>query len=163
MQGQPMILTLRVDDESQAFFNAQRKLYFPSERNHLDAHIMLFHQLPNEEAAYNFLTNFVCESFILTVTGLMNLGAGVAYRLEGPELKILHAFLSKHFKSALIPQDQQGFRPHVTIMNKTTPEAARTLIADLSLDFEPFSVRATGLELWTYLGGPWRHERSFLF
>lgn len=158
-----MILTLLMDEESKAFFDAQRKLYFPPERNYLAAHIMIFHQFPNEIATHDFLASFEHESFKLTVTGLMNLGAGVAYRLESPELKTLYTSLRTHFKNVLIPQDQHGFRPHITIMNKTTPEDARALIAKLSSDFEPFIIHAVGMELWTYLGGPWRFERHFPF
>ncbi|MDN3598552.1 2'-5' RNA ligase family protein [Mucilaginibacter myungsuensis] len=150
-----------MDEESQAFFDAQRKLNFPPERNYLAAHIMLFHQLPNEAATYHVLTSVNQVPFTLAVTGLMNLGAGVAYRIESEELNLLHRSLSKQF--TLIPQDRQGFRPHVTIMNKTTPEAARALIAELSDDFKPFTFRATGLDLWTYLDGPWRFEQHFPF
>jgi hypothetical protein len=163
MQEQPLILTLRMDEESQAFFDAQRKLYYPPERNYVDAHIMLFHQLPNDGATYNFLASFISELFSLNVTGLMNLGAGVAYRIESQQLKVIHNSLSRNFKSVLRPQDQQGFKPHITMMNKTTPEAARALIAELSDRFEPFSVQATGLDLWTYLDRPWRLEQHFPF
>lgn len=163
MQEPPLILTLRMDEKSEAFFDAQRKSYFPPERNYLAAHIMLFHQLPNELATTHFLAGFHQGPFQLTVTGLMNLGAGVAYRLESPEVKTLQAALRTQFKDVLIQQDLQGFRPHITIMNKTTPEAARALIAELSADFEPFAIQATGLDLWTYLGGPWQFEQHFPF
>ena len=163
MQKQPLILTLRLDDESQAFFNSQRKYYFPPERNVLDAHLMLFHQLPDAEATYDNLAAIRCEPFNLQVTGLMNLGAGVAYRTESPEIDTLHKLLRSKFLEVLIPQDLHGYRPHITIMNKSTPEKARALIAELSAGFQPFSIQATGLDLWTYLNGPWQHERTYLF
>jgi hypothetical protein len=111
MQEQPLILTLKLDEESRAFFNAQRKQYFPPERNFLDAHLTLFHQLPAEPATYRFLTGLVHEPFSLTITGLINLGAGVAYRIESPELLALHKLLSVQFREVLILQDRQGFRP----------------------------------------------------
>jgi len=158
MTEQPLILTLKLDKDSQAFFEAQRKKYFPPERNWLEAHLMLFHQLPNDHHTRHFLNGFIHELFVLQVTGLMNLGAGVAYRVESPALSALQRELSRHFAAMLIPQDRQGFRPHITIMNKTTPEEARELITDLSVNFESFAITAIGFDLWTSLGGPWRHE-----
>ncbi|WP_208644854.1 2'-5' RNA ligase family protein [Mucilaginibacter kameinonensis] len=43
-----LILTLRLDEESQAFFDEMRKRHFPQERNFLKAHLTLFHQLPSD-------------------------------------------------------------------------------------------------------------------
>jgi hypothetical protein len=43
----------------------------------------------------------------------------------------------------------------VTVQNKVTPDAARSLHAQLSAAFEPEPVTARGLGLWRYLGGPW--------
>jgi hypothetical protein len=48
-------------------------------------------------------------------------------------------------------------------MNKTTPEAARALITALSQDFKPFTIMATGIDLWIYLGGPWQHKSTYQF
>lgn len=53
--------------------------------------------------------------------------------------------------------------PHVTVQNKVAPQAARALLAELQAGFSPFTMRAEGLNLWRYLGGPWRHERLFRF
>lgn len=78
---QPLILTLRLDEDSQAFFNTQRRLYFPPERNFLDAHLTLFHQLPDEAATFEYLEESQQSNFSLQVSGLMNLGAGVAYKI----------------------------------------------------------------------------------
>ena len=163
IEKKPLILTIRFDPDSEAFFNAQREFYFPPERNFLQAHLTVFHQLPDQPATYGFLAGLDMSSFNIQVTGLMNLGAGVAYRLESQELAALHRQLSAHFLQFLIPQDRHGFRPHVVIMNKSTPENARALMSGLSVDFKPFKVQATGLDLWAYLGGPWSHQESFLF
>ena len=38
----------------------------------------------------------------------------------------------------LTAQDRQGFRAHVTIQNKVTPEVARSTLAALSAVFTPF-------------------------
>jgi len=159
----PLIITLRLDKDSQAIFDEQRKLYFPVERNYLKAHLSLFHQLPDEAEVYDFLRDLNVMQFDLQVTGLMNLGAGVAYRVSSPELLALRKTIAERFSSHLIPQDQQGFRPHITVMNKSTPEQARVLLAELSGTFLPFIIRATGLDVWSYLGGPWEHRKTFNF
>lgn len=159
----PLILTLRLDAESQVFFDRQRQLYFPAERNWLKAHLTLFHQLPDHANTRKYLKAFTLEAFDIEVTGLQHLGAGVAYRVESQQLNALHKALSDYFKSDLIPQDRQPFRPHIVVQNKVTPEASKKLLTLLNNTFEPFKVKATGLELWTYLGGPWRHECSYGF
>jgi len=156
-----LILTLRMDEQAQQFFNLLRERHFPAERNFLKAHLTLFHKLPDNDYTLRYLNTFKRASFDMEVTTLINIGAGVAYRLEGEQLKSLRAVLSKEFMDVLSPQDRQGFRGHVTVQNKTSPEAARTLLAKLTQDFTPFTVKALGLDVWEYLGGPWQH-RVFL-
>jgi hypothetical protein len=43
----------------------------------------------------------------------------------------------------------------VTVQNKVDPATARRLHERLLADFEPWTVRARGLGVWRYLGGPW--------
>ena len=42
----PLILSLRLDAASFARLDALRRAHFPAERNHLAAHLTLFHALP---------------------------------------------------------------------------------------------------------------------
>lgn len=160
---QPYILTLRMDAKNQAFFDKQRALYFPPERNFLKAHVSLFHQLPNDISTKQQLEKVKQSPFTLKITGLQNLGAGVAYKVESEALQDLHRQLSACFKDELIPQDRQRYRPHITIQNKVTPEQAKALIEKLNADFEPFEIQGVGLDLWTYLGGPWQFEAFYPF
>lgn len=44
----PLILTLAMDERSQERFDRLRETHFPPERNHLSAHLTLFHRLPGE-------------------------------------------------------------------------------------------------------------------
>jgi hypothetical protein len=44
----PLIVTLLLDDAAQARFDRLRAAHFPSARNHLAAHVTLFHALPGE-------------------------------------------------------------------------------------------------------------------
>jgi hypothetical protein len=159
----PLILTLRLDNVSQQFFDERRALYFPAERNFLKAHLTLFHKLPDTSGTIDLLHTLSVPPFELQVSGLINLGAGVAYRLESKNLKELHQNLANELLDVLSPQDKQGFRPHITIQNKTTPAAAKALLKELTSDFQPFTVHAVGLDLWQYLGGPWAHKAYFPF
>ncbi len=162
-EKQPLILTLRLDTDSQAYFDAQRKLHFPPERNWLNAHLTLFHQLADQPFTLHSLAGLQQTVFDMKVTGLMSLGAGVAYKLESSVLATLHQHLSKIFAETLIMQDRQPYRPHITIQNKVYPEQARLLLAQQTALFKPFTVTALGLDLWTYLGGPWQARAFYAF
>ncbi len=157
------ILTLRLDQESQAFFDALRKKHFPVERNYLRAHLTLFHKLPDSAYTFAVLGEIAHEPFDLQVTGLRHLGAGVAYQIESDALQHLHQALRAAFARDLIPQDKQRFMPHITVQNKVTAAASKELFKELSESFTPFTARATGMDLWIYRGGPWEHKEGFTF
>ncbi len=159
MSEAPLILTLALHSDDQARFERLRTLHFPSDRNLIPAHVTLFHHLPGPEiTAIQKTLEQRCAAtppFPVATSGLRFLGRGVTYALQAPELTGLHADLSRAWHDWLTPQDRQGYRPHVTIQNKATPEAARALQQNLQAAFTPFTVRAEGLLLWRYLGGPW--------
>ncbi len=159
------VLTLHLDSVSQQLFNSLRERYFPPERNHIPAHLTLFHALPDAAWAQARIEAVTCsrQHFSLDVTGLRSLGKGVAYRLASSHLQTLHAELAEGFADHLIPQDRQRLQPHVVVQNKVAPEIARQLLAELQRTFAPWSVMAEGLDLWHYLGGPWQHVRTFRF
>jgi 2'-5' RNA ligase len=165
--SQALILTLTLDARSQIFFNAQRRRYFPPERNFLDAHLTLFHHLPGTREA-EICTTLAARSaeqapLALPVTGLMYLGRGVAYALDNPALRDLHRTLQAEWTADLTPQDRQGLRPHVTIQNKVDAIKARALHTQLTAEFEPFEATGTGLALWAYRNGPWEELASWTF
>lgn len=159
------VLTLRLDDASQARFERLRQEHFPPERNQIAAHLTLFHTLPEASWIDERMQAMASATtaFPVRVTGVRSLGKGVAYRLAAAELVSLQAELTRSFAEELSPQDRQRFQPHVVVQNKVTPEVARALLLELERSFVPWTVRAEGLDLWHYLGGPWRHARSFLF
>lgn len=84
----------------------------------------------------------------LVVTGVRNLGRGVAFILESESLARLHAELARAFSGWLTPQDRQPFRPHITIQNKVSTEEARQLYDDLRTRFSRWTVTGVGLTLW---------------
>jgi 2'-5' RNA ligase len=163
----PLILTLAMDERSSAFFDQQRRRYFPPQRNLIPAHLTLFHKLPADQ--HDVLVQDITDAaaaqqpFPIHVTGLRSLGRGVAYTLESPTLSVFRRALAMRWALWLTLQDRQKHQPHVTVQNKVEPDAARALLADLTRGFDAFSVMAEGVSLWRYLGGPWEHIETFPF
>ena len=155
----PLILTAKMEAKAQHRFQRLRDHHFPPERNVVPAHITLFHHLPGTEldAIVDRLKSLArgTRAPRVEVAGVRSLGNGVAYDLRSPELEELRAELGHAWAPLLIPQDQAGFRPHVTVQNKVRAPEAKATLAELSRDFQPWSFVADGLLLWRYLEGPW--------
>jgi hypothetical protein len=168
MDTAPLILTLTLDAESQAFFDEQRRRYFPSKINYLSAHLTLFHALPGTEydsivADLTAVAAAQPTGLALRATGLKFMGRGVMYTLDNPQLPALHRDLQKRWEPWLTPQDRQGLRPHITVQNKVDPAVARALHEELAAGFQPFDATGTGIALWAYKGGPWELRQQFGF
>jgi 2'-5' RNA ligase len=162
----PLIVTLLLDDVAQERFDRLRAAHFPAERNHLGAHVTLFHALPGEHLGQvrdELSAAAGRPPFGVAVTGVRFLGRGVALDLHATELTALRSSLAAAFAPWLTRQDQQWSRPHVTVQNKVEPAVARALHAELSAGFVRETVTARGLGLWRYLGGPWAPEAEFAF
>ncbi|KQN37035.1 hypothetical protein ASG37_05080 [Sphingomonas sp. Leaf407] len=163
----PIIVTALFAPEDQAWFDTQRRAYFPPERNVLAAHCTMFHHLAPELGAelkqrLNAATRGQGAPQA-RVGGLLNLGRGVAYRIEAPELEAIRADIADAFATMLVPQDKAGWRPHVTIQNKVEPAEAKALLARLNAGFAPRPVRIAGLASWWYRGGPWEALSRHMF
>ena len=162
----PMILTLVLDPSSSATFDALRRAHFPPARNHLDAHVTMFHALSGAEQDVRRDVRDAASTrraFPVPVTGLRSLGGGVAFELASPTLLELRADLASRWAAGLTRQDRAGFRPHVTVQNKVRADEAAALLAELREGFTPWSAQAGGLALWRYLGGPWEHLETVPF
>ncbi|HEY0166462.1 MAG TPA: 2'-5' RNA ligase family protein [Jatrophihabitans sp.] len=165
-QSRPFVVTLEIDDQAQARFDGERAALFAPGRTQVAAHVTLFHAVPaaQEPAVLQALAAAAArEPFPVEVFELMPLGRGVAYRLRSAELLALHRELQDRWWEALTRQDRQGFRPHVTVQNKVSPEVASRTLAQLRQDFAPFAITARGLRLWRYDGGPWTYRERFAF
>lgn len=130
----PLIVTAVLDAAAQERFDALRRTHFPPERNHLAAHVTLFHALPGEQeaAVRRDLAEVAAGApYEVEVVGVRLLGRGVAYDLRSPALSAARAELARRWAPWLTRQDAQGFRPHVTVQNKVEPDVARRLHADL--------------------------------
>ncbi len=165
-QSRPFVVTLEIDDQAQARFDRERAELFAPGRTQVGAHVTLFHAVPAEREPAVLAALAVAaarDPFAVEVFELMPLGRGVAYRLRSAELLALHRELQRSWWDGLSPQDRQGFRPHVTVQNKVSPDVARHTLARLRQGFAPFEVTARALRLWRYDGGPWAYRERFAF
>ena len=166
MPDAPLVVTLQLDAASQERFDRLRRAHFPAERNHLHAHVTLFHALPGqqEHAVRDDLTEAAQRPpYDVRVTRVRSLGRGVAYDLRSDLLQEQRAALARRWAPWLTAQDARPHAAHVTVQNKVEPAAARALLEQLQAAFVPYDVTATGLALWRYLGGPWEPVETYRF
>ena len=163
----PLIVTAMLADSEQAWFDRLRTAHFPPERNHLRAHLTLFHAIPPmlEDELRQRLAALAAElpPPRADLVGLMNLGGGTAFRIASDDLDEIRAELADAFRGVLTQQDSHGWRPHITVQNKVTAEAARALGEALERGFTPRPLRLTGLAYDHYAGGPWLPGRRYPF
>ena len=160
-------MTLEVDAPAQERFDRERAALFPPGRTQVGAHVTLFHALPasDEPAVLADLAAVAAghEPFAVAVVEVMSLGRGVAYRLSSQRLTALHRHLQARWWQRLTAQDRQGYRPHVTVQNKVSPEIAAGTLGALRQGFVPFEITAQALRVWRYDGGPWAYRQRFPF
>lgn len=167
----PFILTAVLPADLQGFAEVLRRAHFPPEKNHLHAHVTLFHSFAPAllEELRDFIPRITAEFAAPAgaVKGVMDLGRGTAIALHAPELLALRALIAEHFRGSLTAQDLHEPRPHITIQNKVTKEEARALQADLPRVLAPWLARPgfafPALALHRYRGGPWEHVKTSAF
>ncbi len=162
----PIIVTALLGDADFGWLDAQRRAHFPPERNHLRAHLTMFHHLPPscERQLLDTLKSEVRSAApSARLSALVNLGRGVAYRVDSPELADIRARLADRLAGLLTPQDAAPWRPHITVQNKVAPEQARLLLAELSAGFAPGPLTIAGLAAHWYRGGPWEPLARYRF
>jgi 2'-5' RNA ligase len=162
-----LIVTARLNHAAQTVFDDLRQRHFPPERNFLKAHVTLFHALPSSEtSSIRAQLDVLCRQEIFMhgrASSVRSLGNGVAFAIECGQLTALRNTLAKHWEHHLGHQDSQAYRPHITIQNKVSRVSARNLFAELEQAFLPIEIEFEGLDLWTYLGGPWERIAFFAF
>jgi hypothetical protein len=163
----PLILTAVLPPDLHRWATALRRAHFPPERNHLEAHVTLFHALPPqvEDELRALLARLAGERAPVParLDGVMNLGRGTALRLFSPAMLDLRASIAEHFRGLLTAQDNHPPRLHITIQNKVSPTAAKALQAELAGTFAPRDFAFPGMALFRYRGGPWEAVRRFAF
>jgi hypothetical protein len=161
-----LIVTAELGGPDHAWLDRLRRKHFPPERNVLSAHLTMFHAIPpSSEPQVKALLSRQSKSSPprARIEGLMNLGAGVAYRVASPDLDRVREELSQNLHGLLSAQDSQSWRPHVTIQNKVAPKVARALVAQLEASFIPRPLLISGLGLHRYMDGPWERIRIYPF
>jgi hypothetical protein len=167
LKNAPIILTATMGAADQSWANKLRSAHYPAERNHVDAHITLFHHLP--PSAYVELKARIAilvkeyPAPIAKIDSIINLGRGVAFHIVSAELVAVRAYLADIFYDLLTPQDKAEPRLHITIQNKVEPAKTRALIAELERSFVKRPLSITGLSAFYYKGGPWSPIATWSF
>ncbi len=160
-----IIITLKIDNASQLFFDSQRKLYFPAYANFTCAHLTMFHKLPSNEilikAALQQLSSI--DTFEMQVTNIKNIGNFIAYEISSPTLQAIHQKLQIAFTHWLLLKDRQPLWPHITIQNKATDYKAMKTHQKLMETFAPFPIQAIGFTSWFYTKNKWEKEADYFF
>jgi 2'-5' RNA ligase superfamily len=161
-----LIVTVELGAEDFAWLDGLRRRHYPAEQNRVPAHLTMFHALPpsaEREVRERLSRAAAGRPPQARIEGILDLGGGVAFRIVSPDLDRLREHLAEELHGLLGAQDSGGWRPHVTIQNKVAPKAARALLADLQSQFVPRPLRAAGLGLQRYLGGPWERVAIYPF
>ncbi len=161
----PLVVTLKIDEPSQLFFNQKRIMFFPAYANYVNAHITLFHKLPaNNIDIETKLTTFAKHaSFELRITDILLIEKSVSYSITSTVLQHLHIKMQMKFDTYLICNDRKILKPHITIQNKVTTYKAQKTQALLLKDFKPFVVNALGFTSWYYVKGYWDKKADYFF
>jgi 2'-5' RNA ligase len=164
----PLVLTLEMDGESFAAFDALRRAHYAPERNRVPAHVTLFHHLPAahlREIKSHLRSVAAAERPIaVAIAGPKAIAHGVAVFLDAPHLHALRERLADEWEPWLEARDQARFRPHVTIRTTESEAEARRTIGSLSAARLPRHMRGIGLHLWRIRDdGTWESVELFRF
>ena len=166
-QHAPFIVTAELPGDIHAWSDGLRRAHFPPERNHLAAHVTLFHsfapslreELPRELAR--------CAGEYAPpdaqIDALMDLGGGTALAVRSPAMLAIRAELAERFFAMLTAQDRGGKRLHITVQNKVERKAALALQAELGPALIPRAFCFTGLGLHRYLNPHWERVGVWKF
>lgn len=166
------VLTIKLEDSLSVPMNDLRRQYFPKRINRTPAHLTLFHALPHshmdalDQGLYHLSSG--TKPFLVTTGGPFRMRKGVGVNVDSGyrELKQVHSELQSQWMPFLSEQDQSGFRPHWTVMNKVDEEEAvehalSAVRQELSQNTK--EGRAIGFDLWKYERGNWIWAKEYDF
>ena len=162
----PIIVTALLGADDAAWLSALRRAHFPPDRNHLQAHLTMFHHIPADsldQLRQSLTAVTKAQPPPATITAPMPLGHGVALRVSCDPLISIRRHLAHQFDGRLTPQDKAGWRPHITVQNKVDTAAAQKLLEELQKEQWPRPLVVAGLAAWWYRGGPWELIEEFKF
>lgn len=168
----PLVLTARLPAALFGQMQGLRRAHYPPERNHVPAHVTLFHALP--PSALGEVRRLVARLCAMTrppvaqLAGVVDLGTGTAVAVHSPALEAVHADLATALHGLLGMADQGTPRFHVTIQNKVPRSEVRALQAALAGRFqgEPFAFAGLDLHSLQRLpegGGTWQTQAQWTF
>jgi 2'-5' RNA ligase len=167
MPFEPFIVTAELPPDVFSWADGLRRAHFPPERNHLQAHVTLFHALAPSlrQEVLGYLPQVAGEHAppVARIIGLMDLGRGTALRIESPAMSALREAIADHFHGTLTAQDSHVPRLHITVQNKVDRDAAKALQQALAAQSLERRFRFTGLGLHLYKGGPWERVGQWPF
>ncbi|KAK5174247.1 uncharacterized protein LTR77_001327 [Saxophila tyrrhenica] len=170
------ILTILTDQPHHERMTALRKKYFPRKLNKLDAHLTLFHALPEGRLEGTILPTIrqvasQTEPFSINARtpvqlGKHGIGIFVPRGQGGDHIGQIHGALKEPWKREgfLSVQDSGGVKAHYTVMNKVDDEAeVEAAYAELKKSFYGDEGTGEGIGLWRYDRGWWKWVDGFKF
>ena len=161
-----LIVTAEIAQRDFSWIEGLRRAHYPPERNRVPAHLTIFHALPpSAEAELRRRLGEIVRRPppLANIAGLMDLGGGVAFRIESIELDDIRDEFADGLLGLLNAQDSRGWRPHITIQNKVAPKVARALKESLERTFQPRPLSIRGIAIHRYLDGPWEPVAAYRF
>ena len=163
----PFIVTAELPADVLGWADGLRRAHYPPERNHLPAHVTLFHAFaPSLREELRGLLAQLAGEFrapAARIEGLLDLGRGTALAIRSPAMLALRAAIAEHFHGSLTAQDSHAPRLHITIQNKVTPHEARALQGQLGPALLPRDFAFAGLGLHLYRQPHWEPQGIWRF
>ena len=151
-----LIVTLKIEANRQVFFEEKRKFYYPNYCNFVPAHLTYFHAAPNNELFLNSLKAVAdIQQILMETECILPFNNGMAYAAKNDYLQRLHAVLQQNFIKDFSGKDRKIWKPHITIQNKVTTYKAKKNYQELSANFEPFTFKAEGFNVYEYANKKW--------
>lgn len=166
------VLTLKLTDSLAKAVNSMREQYFPKKLNRIPAHLTLFHALPDSqfaaiESGLSQLSAKTKPFYVSTGRPFrMRLGVGINVGKGYNRMKQVHEDLRSQWMPHLSEQDQGGWKPHWTVMNKVNEEkkvdeAFQAVEREMLQNAQ--EGQAIGLDLWRYEKGNWIFANEYMF
>jgi mannose-1-phosphate guanylyltransferase len=181
------VLTLLTTPAHHKAMTSLRTKYFPPHLNKLDAHVTLFHALPETQ-----LDTFIADIEDVTRNARpveievseqdvfrMRKGVGIyvnEHPLGASSVKAIHAALRDKWTPFLSDQDRRELKPHYTVANKinysedvdgvmtgVVNALERMAVADANATTTSLTSTVNGLTLYAYNRGRWKFYRDFRF
>jgi 2'-5' RNA ligase superfamily len=163
-------LSLKTDKAHHSAVTALREKYFPPGLNKLTAHIVLSRALPKSELAKIILDIHPLvrqqHTFPIKVSRPFRLrqGVGIDISSGADEARAIAETLRSKWEAFLSRQEDGGFRPHYTVMNKVDDEKEiERCLDEVGRGFDASEGVVVGLNFRRYDKGFWRYERSWGF